>query len=398
MKRDLFLHDGAAAAECALLMLIFVPVFLYAAFLGEAGILLLETQEQVISAIWDFSTYPYNMDESPKWLDYDGRDHARQDQISAHNRLQYADMDSSFTNESRFVGNTMDMRTDYFSTLAFVQPTHCDGDCKNYRHDYADRKVHEVVCGKEDSDLGGFLEGKVPFSSTAVLQKKSRGGLVVCQEKARLKNYLLMKKFLPEFISMDLWQGDKYRAGARVIDNKSEYRDIVVRHRGVLLTDSWALLEPPARHRDTNSLSLLDRDAVDSPLHSLTNDVLNGSMLAFPTLAAVSYMRDAISKDIAIPLALPLGALSSRADKGSVSKALQLLTNLGGLAGLPNIMGLSLVATYSHDGKNLRDYKYRPLGDTGDLLFTTPLFGEYEKAWNERGTYYLGAREQGKDA
>jgi hypothetical protein len=385
---------GSAIVECALLLLILIPIFLYMAFSGEAGLILLETQEQMISTIWDFSVYPYNMEKSPQWLTYDGKTHEKQDQISAHNRLQYADMDSSFTNEARFIGNSMDMRTDYFSTLAFVQPTHCDGDCQNFRHDYEDQKVHEVVCGMEDRDIGGFLEGKLPLSSTGMLQKKSKGGLIICQEKARLKNYLLMKSFLPEFISADLWSGDKYKAGKRIIDNRSQYKDVVVRHRGVLLTDSWALTDSPRDHRDTNSISLLNYEASASSFHSLTNDVLNGSLLAIPTLPAVGYMQDAMSKNLSIPLALPLGGLSSMTNTPSISKALDFLTNLGGLAGLPNIMGLSLVANYSHDGKKLNDYKYTQLGDTGDALFTTPLFGEYEKAWDNRGVYYMGSPEQ----
>lgn len=387
-------QEGAAATESALLMLIFVPIFLYMAFSGEAGILLLETQEQMISTIWDFAVYPYNMDSSPQWLTYDGKNHSQQDQISAHNRLQYADMDSSFTNESRFFGNSMDMQTDYFSTLAFVQATHCDGDCKNYRHDYEDRKVHEVVCGMEDPVLGGFVEGNIPFSSTGILQKKSKGGMVLCQEKARLKNYLLVRKFLPEFISKNLWDGDKYKAGKRIIDNKTDYNDIVVRHRGVLLTDTWALIESPQKHKNTNSISLIERDSGNTSFYFLTNDVLNGSLLATPTLAAVGYMQDAISKNLSIPLALPLGMLSSMANPASISKAMNLLTNIGGLAGLPNIMGLSLVSNYSHDGKKLNDYKYRPVGDIGEALFTTPLFGEYESAWSNRGVYYMGSTEQ----
>lgn len=397
MKRLLSREQGAAATEIGLLMIILVPLFLYMAFLGESGVLLLETQEQMVSTIWDYSVYPYNMANSPSWLEYDGTSHAKQDQISAHNRMQYADMDSSFTNEARFVGNTMDMKTDYFSTLAFVQPTHCDGDCQNFLHDYEDQKVHEVVCGMKDPELGGFLEGKLPLSSTGVLQNNSKGGLVLCQEKARLKNYLLPKSFLPEFVSQDVWSGDKYTAGKRVIDHKSDYRDIVVRHRGALLTDTWALIDSPKDHDDTNSISLIDGES-NTSFYSITNHITNGTLWAAPTLAAMGYMQDAISKNLAIPLALPVGTLTSFADQTALSSIAGALNNISGLAGMPNIMALSLVANYSHDGKKIDDYKYKPTGDTGDELMTTPLFGKYETAWNARGVYYLGANKQNGEA
>lgn len=381
---------GAATTEMALLMIILVPLTLYIFFFGEVGILTLDSQEQIIAALWDHAVYPYNMSKSPKWLLYNGKKHGEQNQISAHNRLQYADSDSSFTNEARFQGNFMDMSKDYFSTLAFVQPTHCDGDCMNYRHDYEDKKVHEIVCGMEDAGAGKFLEGKIPLSSTEVLRRRSKGGLIICQEKVRLKNYLLMNHFMPEFISTSLWEGDRYVRGKRVIDNKSDYKDIVIRHRAVILADTWANIENPDTHQNTNTVSLLKNKESNTEFYATTNAVLNTSLFSIPTLAAVSYMQDALSKNLAFPLALPTGTLSSAVDSNVLTKVSGMINKLGGAAGLPNIMALSMVANYSHNGNSIDDYKYAMTGDIGDKLFTTPLFNKYEEAWKKRGKYYLG--------
>ena len=171
----------------------------------------------------------------------------------------------------------------------------------------------------------------------------------------------------------------------------------MVRHRGALLTDTWALIDSPKDHDDTNSISLIDGES-NTSFYSITNHITNGTLWAAPTLAAMGYMQDAISKNLAIPLALPVGTLTSFADQTALSSIAGALNNISGLAGMPNIMALSLVANYSHDGKKIDDYKYKPTGDTGDELMTTPLFGKYETAWNARGVYYLGANKQNGEA
>ena len=105
-------------------------------------------------------------------------------------------------------------------------------------------------------------------------------------------------------------------------------------------------------------------------------------------------MKDALSKNLALPLALPTGALSSNVDSAVLANITGMVNNLGGLSGLPNIMSLSMAVNYSHDGKSIDDYKYAMLGDTGEKLFTTPLFNKYEESWKKRGRYYLGAADK----
>lgn len=387
---------GSSTTEAALMMIVLVPLLLYLFFAGEAGMLLLDSQEQVITSIWDYSTFPFNMSKSPNWLEYDGKNHMEQNQLAAHDRLQYADGDVSFTNEERFKDNSMDMATDYFSTLAFVQPTHCDADCMNYRHDYKDNKVHEVICWQEDKEAGRFLEGKLPLSSTEQLRKHSKGGLAVCQEKVRLKNYLLMGSFLPEFDATPLFEGDRYSRGKRIIDRRSDYKDIVVRHRAAILTDSWALTENPDEHGDTNTVALLKSSKTDgnSQFSQMTDRVLNGSLLGIPTMKAMKYMTSAFSKNLLLAVAMPTGQLSAIADSSAVDSALDKVGGVSSLAGLPNIMALSLVASYSHGGSGLDEYKYGMTGDTGDKMFTTPIRDKYADAWNARGKYYMGSSQE----
>ncbi|MDR0965937.1 MAG: hypothetical protein LBM75_05475 [Myxococcales bacterium] len=446
-------ESGAAVVETALLLLILVPLLFYSAFSGEAGMLLLEMQEQPIASIWDYSTYPYQLEKTRGaggWLNETGKQgDSDKELISTFNRFQYADDDSSFTNAAKFNGGKMDIGIDggpeYYMTNAFVQSSTCDEkSCLNHREKWSDPLVNEVVCGVADQTLdgvdgrmvGGFVEGNIPYidvpmayTGIAFLMDKSPGALVVCQQKARLKNYLLPEKFLPEFSSTKLYEKDRYTGSDRNVDDRTDYNDIVVRHRIYLLTDTWGLIEPVKEHQDSRlsfapditnlrqTFSITNLFPPRTRFQNITNGVRNSITSERATTTAVSYMTYAIQNKIAIPLAIP--DVDASGIQGKIQGYVRTLTDA---IGLPNLLGLNMVAYYpKHElTENRRSqhltnkYQYAPTLDVSGLggivmaiigkkpkYHTTPLLDdattEYKTIYTERSNYYMGAKQSNAD-
>lgn len=450
---------GAAVVETAILLLIFLPLLFYAAFSGEAGMALLDMQEEPIAAIWDYSTFPYNLDDTPgasnyskkskivmaahrNWLTCPGNSEGCQDLISTFNRFQYADNDSSFTNEAKIGSSTMDVGIssgeEYYATNAFVQTTTCDeAGCQNYREKWDDHRVNEVICGVADrtldgvngKDVGGFMEGRfpneykgIPMADTgiAILMNKSPGALVVCQQKARLKNYLLPEKLFPEFSSTDLYSKGRY-TNEKITDGKNDYKDIVVRHRIYLLTDTWALIERNSEHRDSKlafapditnlsqTFSLDNLMPSRSRFQRVTNSVRNSIALIPAAAAAGIYSGYALQNGIAWPMVAP------DLDNDNFSWVTDLIRAGTHALGLPNIIGLNMVAYYpKHSGSGHLErpdkYRYAPTIDVSGLggiamailgmkpkYHTTPFIDgnitKYKQIYEARGSYYMGAKQ-----
>ena len=449
-------EEGAAVVETAILMLILVPLLLYAAFSGEAGMHLIETQEQVVASLWDFSMYPYRLDKthgSPKHEDKNKRGSINStsliEEISSPNRVQYVDHDSSFSNAAIFKdgNNYVEAKEESYRTEAFVSVTHCDANnnnCQDNRpQNYEGTYVHEVACVLEEENIGNFTEGSklggsktissvtVNLSGVGAVRAKANGGLVKCQAKARLKNYLLPKTFLPEFNSTELYGGEHYsKEDGPVQDGKNVTQmangglsDIVVRHRFVLLTDHWGLNEPISEHQNSElPFTPLDegiRGGWDGLFPKRThfqetvNSVRNAAVFLVPAIWPVlDYSQKAASSKIALVLGVP--DMGDRITGG--------LSKLAEVVGVPNIMSLYMVAHYaSHNGRHsdsgLEGYKYIPaldysgwsgLGqaivnlfgkDRRSKHFTTPFYDKsttkYATAYNRRGKYYMGMNSSG---
>lgn len=447
MKTSHFRHDracrGSATVELAILSLILVPVVLYSFFGGEAGKVLLLMQEEVIATIWDFSTYPYSLSDTyqASLVSQEFKKNVDdQNPVSAFGRIQYIDEDSSFTNSSRTsTGQLTDPKThEKYVTNGFVVGTHCGATrCANYLTDYnrpsdseiasaykryqdrqgadenywtnhaselrdmKDDHVHEVFCGIESKDAGNFMTAKAgAATSSGAISKVSQGGLMACQAKARLKNYLIPSgKFFPDFYGENSELGGKgytgetmkrYSADDNVIDYQAFSGDIVVRHRASLLVNAWNLTD----HSDQEMYSKANFIKETTQFKKATETVLKSADVYSVPFAYVTTYSNAV-RDIAdVPILID--------------------TDIR-----PSILRTNMATAYPHGSGKLSDYNYDPpiaysgisgvsnafkrfLLGQNTTFFTTPMFdgtsARYASAFNSRGKYYMGTKTSGASA
>lgn len=384
---------GAAATEMALMMIIIVPLLLFVAFASDAVHQQLEVQETVISTVWDFSTTRFGAASnasSSSGSSIAGSSMTAADSVAGFNRTQYADHDSSYSNNTRVnQGNWMN---EEHHTAAFGQVSWCDGsECRN-TSSYSDMTSGQQVFCR--INRGGKAE-KFSLDVTggaAQLDKFSEGGVVECWAKGWLMNYVLGDSFISDFPGVNKiklfnkkrHEGNVHREHATGGENATA--DILLRYRAGMLVDSWAALDHfqsqqvsgNTKHRDT------ELGKTDTLFFKRSEAVFQNPLWYWVAVGGVSaYAGKAGQKRIGLILPMPM--------MGPVVPP-----GMPEWLSMPNPVGLWMVSKAHDGGKHkdrLKDYEFKPTLDVfGKEHMTTPLYDDFKTAWQNRGGNYMGAR------
>jgi hypothetical protein len=221
--------------EMAISMLILVPVFLYALFLGDLLRYSLDVQETALSTVWDFTVQDYTVPQIPVDMKSPGGGNTR---VQYHARHMFCDHESGI---------------DSFQTRSYPDE---DGktrqnypDCEETGHHKAlaahvcwiNPDAKQVTCEKGEkmaASLGERISDSFQSSFT-------HGGLIRCEARAVVENYLLPKQFLAQFAKKDLTK-KKWRGQGQEIHDNSELGTadnayFIKKQQLAILADTWAL-------------------------------------------------------------------------------------------------------------------------------------------------------------
>lgn len=345
---------GGAVVETAILMIIFVPLVLYAFSAGEMSMSLLEAQEEVVAATWDISTFPFTL----------------------------------LKNSSGDIGNLCEMARNQYATgtrykrNAFVKGTY----------------AQQLQCTKISNTVGSFSEGRSSSGKTttafgsvyrngiAALQGNAAGGVFELETKMTLKNRLVPTKFR----SMRL-----------------KVPNITISNKFSILADSWGLFELEDDYKNSR-LSYAPDTWFDTSypertyFQAVTNEVRNSARFINYLTPVLNFKNTAKSADIAdITAFLDQRSVGSTTAKGDLGK--------------PNIMELYMVTCAPGGGTcgsiirdfwngrwgsdNIRAYRYIPTLESRSLIgillnivslgwlnltpepYTTPLYNDSSSLW-----------------
>ncbi len=355
-------EDGAAVVEMAVMMFIFVPLTLFMMFTSDAAFHLLDVQEAVVSTVWDFSTRGYGTDVAVEHVG----------QVSVYNRLEYTDHDSSFTNLSMI---DEDGTTNGDGMAHHVQPfAHacwCQNGCSSEKHwnqlsPYGDgNEAVQVQCELKKGASAGDAESystDLTGGANHFRDQEGQGGLVQCWGKAWLSNYLIGDKFIADFPSAEKVPlfNKKRRTGNVHGSGRDATGDILLKARAGLLVDTWAIA-------DGSGISV-GRTGGNKAFYNRVREMYSFTPWFAPAVAGVAaYSLNAADKNLATILFGPSGWEQT-------------------VGAAPSPTGL--FAAVRH-GQALGDYKV-------GRHFTTPLYGDSATAFDNRGGYYLGAKDEEK--
>ncbi|GEM_PF-6171331 len=345
---------GGAVVETAILMIIFVPLLLYAFSAGEMSMSLLEAQEEVVAATWDVSTFPFTLLKTSSGSITDMCNMARE---------QYA-------TGAKYRRN------------AFVKGSYSQ----------------QLQCIKTSSNIGSFSEGRSASGKTstdfgsvykngiAALQGNAAGGVVEIGTKVLLKNRLVPTKF---------------RTMSLKVPN------ITISNRFFILADSWGLFELEDDY--TNSrLSYAPDTFFDTSYPSrtyfqaVTNEVRNSAKFINHLRPILKFKQTAKNEAVAdITVFLDQRSVGSTTARADLAK--------------PNIMDLYMVTCAPGGGTcgsiirdfwngrwgtdKLKSYKYVPTLETDSMIgtiirgltlgfldlrpqpYTTPLYNDSSSLW-----------------
>lgn len=374
-------ETGGALVETALLMMIFVPLIMYVMFIGDAMFHLLEIQETAVASIWDYSTAPFgvNNEISKRISATNG-----QSSIDHHNKWQFVDHESSYTNFDNLQGMTNDERhhnTPFLDTTWVATGTAQKDSSYNQ---YYNKNATQVVCQKQ-GDRSFSLANVFGGTNTYASRHAPSGGNYVCWAKGFVLNKILPRNFMPEFIKTEVFSGAKYasgdahgNAGTAAENQQAQEKNggsdlfMFFRARAALLADSWAAL---ADHLDSHKDYKIEfthdfwGPSQTQDFYKRVNVYFSagGGLLAvfnaLKTLSIVNYQAKLATEHLAAPLLISQPSL------------------------------LWLAATYSHSGKNYKatDYTFKPtLNFFGKKHYTTSSEAYLKQAETDREEYYLG--------
>jgi hypothetical protein len=245
----------------AICMLIIVPVFLYALFLDDLLRYSLDAQETATSTVWDFAVQDYSKDlptAGTKSKPFGGLS-----VVQKHARQMFCDHESG---------------KDRFNDMVTV--TNDDGtsgqnykDCEEQDHHkslaahvcWVNDNAKQVTCDTPDRSVGKLGATSLHSSYESTF---THGGLIRCSARAVVENYLLPKKFLPEFsdkkgevnLTKERWQdSSKVHENAQSGTKTNAY--FIKEQRLSILTDTWALTKPADVRPGNKSGELYDRVA-----------------------------------------------------------------------------------------------------------------------------------------
>ncbi len=351
-------EDGGAAVEFAVLMFILCPLWFFTMFSSDAMFHMLDVQETVLSATWDLSQQQFG----------NGKD--MQD-VGGFNRLQFADHDSSFTNEDVLSTgfSNEDHHTSPFGHTCFCQGHDSSGkqDCRKDLKPYTTKEAHQVACERVKSVSFG-----TPSASHLAGAVGGNGGVWECGAKGWLYNYLVPERFIPDFKAAEhipLFTRKKRDVGQHG-NNGSLSADILLREHAGILIDPWAVTEKPSGGVTPG----FDREDTGPIFYQRTKSLFTyAAWYGLPSGQAAGFMAKAANKKLGVAPAIPYGAPT--------------------IASLDNILGLWMNVQYpgGKSGGSVNDYT------DDDGFFTTPMLpnSKERQVFNDtanRGYHYMGRK------
>lgn len=200
---------GAAAVETALCMLVIVPVFLYALFLDDLLRHAMDAQETALSTTWDYTVQDYGKAPEKGSNGQDKEAFAGFELVQGFARQMYCDhesgLDSFDAEPARECQETLESEMHHKELGAhacWLNPGAEQVRCSLNRF-----KPDEQSAGTPDSPVVGSYGVGL---HDAYMNRFSRGGLIRCQARLGVQNYLMGRGFLNDtFSKVDLARDKK---------------------------------------------------------------------------------------------------------------------------------------------------------------------------------------------
>lgn len=390
-------ESGQAMVETTILMLILIPLFLYAFFLCGVAFHRLEVQEAVVSSVWDFSQR--NIEASG---DGDRQGEADNDAaaVGGFNRMLYSDHTSAYDDPGDPFGNNEKHHVEFGVHACWLGHGANGGNTKG--SDYDAPGSTEVTCDVQPSgDTDWMLASSGKNFAASPL---NRGGLARCWAKAWVYNYLIPDKFT-QFAHVDMNGGKTMRGnqatqgtptGVHGIKGQGgTAANIFIRDRAAISYGTWGIMNGAP---GSGGWKLTDADIggaspgmftfsenvvdSDNPFYKRVKFLWKseqGTKLTYLAVEAAYgiYAAQAASKKVEIV-----------ADFSSDPNAGVLPTNAFA------VLAPYLVARYK-PGQNYSQVT-RWAGNLESTPYTSYNNDRYVNAWNQRGPYYMGNKQPRK--
>lgn len=373
---------GGAMVEFALLQIALVPLLLYSIFLMDVPHLMLETQETVISSVWDYTT---RNDEGGNAGPSAGDAHIAR-HITRTNSILWADHSSAYE-----AGVYPDEPRYQDENWARGNPHHLHhtGFGAQYAFNFSGGPDTQLNCNQQNRDTGSFdatdfdsdLSWNVdPGLSAFAGTNYALGGVGRCVVTAYIYNYIVPQKFLQEFSRVEMtkmkYRGQNGVAGGQTAHDHqgdvSPVNNIPVRSEAAVAFNTWALRNG-STDGDVDSADLVD-PSEDNPFLARMGEVNDsGAALTLTwnaaTAGALAFSARALSEEL---MAVPPPTVN--------------------LSGLPNPVDLYLRARFQPENPGVR---VDPPGMGGVRYESTPyedVNTAYRGAADRRGNHYLGCQ------
>jgi hypothetical protein len=362
--------------ETVLLMIVLIPLLLYALFLIDAAYMKLDLQETVVAGIWDMST---RNSES-------GSANAEMDVVQHAVRATYSDHTSAIDDGAEVDG-----------------PGY--GDVERIRGNHDHQKHHKIYfaaqytfrfdanvgpdtqfqcTSKSDSGLSGDVTGVVAAYESS---SYNAGGSARCEATGYIYNYIIPEKLFTEFTDVKMSNLTKRgkTTDSHVIQGQGG--NIVAHETGSVYFNTWAL------RTGSSSGKLNDADIgarggfpfdgpsnVDGPFYDRVVQDSSRS-LTYAAVAAAS------------------GNFTSQASSTQLMTAVTSVPSMRDIAGLPNMAGTFLVARYKPQNPGQKQ-SAGGLAFGGQSYQSTPYSGinnNYQTAYRRRGLFYMGCNREQTD-
>ncbi|HSP77167.1 MAG TPA: hypothetical protein VLQ93_01465 [Myxococcaceae bacterium] len=375
---------GGALVETALMMLVLIPLLLYAIFLMDAAYLKLDLQETVVSGIWDFSTRNAESGSASDEMDTPMRAvrASYSDHTSAFEDGAEVDPDvaADYGNTARITGNHLHEK--HHKVYFAAQYT--------FRWEGADT---QFLCNSGD-DMNWNLDPL--FKGFG--QRFGTGGYVKCEATGYIYNYLIPQKLFTNFTDVDMSKLTRRQGDSHQFQGEGgNTANIVAYETAAISFNTWAL-----RNGAPNGGGLSDADIGVRGFMGGAPTNVEGP---FYDRVVYDYTDTPTRPSTYTPVRLASAAFTAKAASNN-SVGMTAVTagpTMRSVAGLPNMAGVFLVARYQ-PRKAQDQVRQKPPGLLGGAMHqgfqSTPYSGvnnNYRTAYRKRGTGYMGCRQPERD-
>lgn len=401
---------GAALVETVLLMLVLIPLLLYAFFLMDAAYMKLDLQESVVSSVWDISTLngendtqqsrkryredtPKDRGEDPDPRPSDWKKTAGWVKSFHASRSSYSDHTSAFDDGAE-VGSP-----------GFGDVNRINGNENHPKHHkiyFAAQYTYRFVdTAGSDTQFKCSMEDDLGWGADPVVFKRfgdsiSAGGAVRCDAKGFIYNYIMPEKLFTQFTDVNLSNLTTRARGSDSHDYQGTGRNIVASEKGSVYFNTWALetgtKREPNKKEDIGKADLGDRGLLgsyenldDSAFYDRVVEVSSSS--AAPTYLAVQGMAASFTSSLQSNLKMK--------STPSVSATIR------EVALMPSVAGIVLVSRYKPQSPGLTKGPDMTDVMSSSKFQSTPYSNanpKYESAYKKRGLYYMGCKSEQQDS